>query len=237
MSRTIENRVVEMQFNNQQFEKAVAQSRQSIQLLEKDLKLIEGVEALKNIDKAIDGVDFSSLSSGVQTLSDRFSTLGVIGMSAINTITNSIVSGLISSLTKVLGLITNIGSTIYSKGMARASNIEQANFSLQGILSTQTKIRDENGKLVTDMDGVQKKIDKISKAIDASVSGTAYGYDEAAKIASTLVASYGSTDKGIAKIEKALKTTVGLAGQTGQEFDTVSRVMIKVAASKSFKEK
>lgn len=231
MSRTIDNRVVNMQFNNEQFEKAVAQSRQSIKLLEKDLKLAEGVDALKNLDRVVNSVDFSALTTGVQTLSDRFSTLGIIGMSAISSITNAIVSGLLNSVQKSIAAITNLGKTIYTKGFTRASNIEQANFSLQGILSTQTKIQDETGKWITDMDGVQVKIDKIGKAIDASVSGTAYGYDEAAKIASTLVASYGSTDKGIAKIEKALKTTVGLAGQTGQEFDTVSRTMIKVAAS------
>lgn len=231
MSRTVENRVVEMQFQNKQFEEAVAQSRQSIQLLEKDLKLLEGVQALKNLDNAISNVDFSGMQDGLNVLKDRFSTLGIISMTVIQNITNGITSTLLGALHSAGESITGLFRTIYDKGLTRAQNIEQANFALQGLLSTEYKIEDANGELVADMDTVKSKMADISEVIDKAVSGTAYSYDQAAKVASTLAASYGTSAEGISGIGNALKSIVGMAGQTGQDFDTVARVFTKVAAS------
>ena len=145
MSRTVENRVVQMQFENKQFEDAVAESRQSIQLLEKDLKLLEGVQALKNIDLAVQSIDVSSIAKGIETLNNRFSTLGIIGMSVTNTLTSAFTGNLLGAISTVASKITGLFSTIYEKGLTRATNIQQSNFALQGLLSTQYKIQDANG--------------------------------------------------------------------------------------------
>ena len=65
MSRSIDQKVVEMKFDNKQFEDAVKQSRQSIKLMEKDITLLEGAKSLKNLDKAIQSVDFTHMTKSI----------------------------------------------------------------------------------------------------------------------------------------------------------------------------
>lgn len=119
MSRTVENRVVEMQFQNKQFEDAVAQSRQSIQLLEKDLKLLEGVQALKNLDAAVQSIDVSSIANGIERLNDRFSTLGIIGMTVTQNLTNAFTNTLLGGINTVANKISGLFSQIKSRGYER----------------------------------------------------------------------------------------------------------------------
>ena len=221
MSRTIEDRIVNMQFQNKQFEDAVAQSRQSIQLLEKDLKLLEGVQALKNIDVAVQSIDVSSIARGIETLNDRFSTLGIIGMTVTQNLTNAFTSNLLGAIHAVSSKVTGLFTTIYEKGLNRAKNIQQANFSLQGLLAAEG---------YTEAQIIQKR-DAFSKVIDASVKGTAFGYDEAARAASTLAATMGTSDSAISRIGVTLQSISGVAGQTGAEFSSIADIFTKVAGN------
>lgn len=224
MSRTIENRVVEMQFQNKQFEDAVAQSRQSIKLLEKDIKLLEGVEALKSLDARVQSIDFSNMSTALESITDRFSNLGVVGMSVLNNITSTVYGKMISAINSLSSTFTGLFNTIYQRGMTRATNIQKADFALQGLLSTQYDIENEYDIIA------QKKKD-IGNVIDTAVAGTAYGYDQAASVATTLAASYGTTDEAIVKIGDTLNAIVGVAAQTSTDFTSVAGVFTKVAAS------
>ena len=112
MSRTIENRVVQMEFQNKQFEDAVEQSRQSIQLLEKDLKLLEGVQALKNLDEAVQAIDVSSITDGIEALNKRFSTLGIISMTITQNLTNVFTNLLMGGLKNVGSAFTGLFNNI-----------------------------------------------------------------------------------------------------------------------------
>lgn len=213
MSRTIENRVVQMEFQNKQFEDAVEQSRQSIQLLEKDLKLLEGVQALKNLDEAVQAIDVSGIADGIEALNKRFSTLGIISMTITQNLTNAFSNLLIGGLKNVGSTVTGLFNNIMTRGMNRAKNIENAKFSLMGLLK--------------DADKVQQVFDIAS----ASVDGTAYALDSAAKAAATLVATFGSDASGLASVDKALKGIVGVAAQTNREFDDVAQIFTTVAGN------
>ena len=61
MSRTIENRVVEMQFKNQQFETAVNKSIASLAQLNDSINLLGGTKALKSLDTSVKNLDFSNI--------------------------------------------------------------------------------------------------------------------------------------------------------------------------------
>ena len=78
MSRTIDERIVDMQFNNKQFESGIRDSLGSLDSLKKGLS-------------GMDGGALAGLSSAVDTVSDRFSALGIAGMAAIVNITNKVV--------------------------------------------------------------------------------------------------------------------------------------------------
>ncbi len=76
---SIDNRIVQMQFENSQFEKGVAESTKS---LEKFKKSLDFKEAGNN--NAIE-----NMSNSVNTLADRFSVLGIIGKRVLENLADS----------------------------------------------------------------------------------------------------------------------------------------------------
>lgn len=102
MGMEVDKRVVEMQFKNDQFEQGAKESIQTLDKLKKSLDLKGASEGLKNIDKSVKGVSLESLSASVDQISDRFSALGIVGMTVLQNITNSAINAgkqLLASLT------------------------------------------------------------------------------------------------------------------------------------------
>lgn len=113
MTAEVEQRIVEMRFENEQFEKAAKQSLVTLEKLEDVLDVL-GQGGIDKIGNALD------------TISYRFSTFGIAGAAAVQRVTNSVLD-LASSL------LTAIPNQIISGGITRASNIEQAKFQLEGL--------------------------------------------------------------------------------------------------------
>ena len=90
MSKSIDERVVQMQFENSQFEKGIKQSTDSLTKLDKALELKNGKNGLSDIDTKARSMNFATLVNAVKTVSDRFSTLGQVGMRVLQNITDSV---------------------------------------------------------------------------------------------------------------------------------------------------
>lgn len=106
---SIDERIVQMKFDNDQFESGVRTTLQSLDNLKK-------------------GLDFSGIENGVSALQKRFSTLGIVGMEVTKRLTNAVIDTGKKLVDTTLGQIK-------SGGMSRALNIEQARFQLQGLFS------------------------------------------------------------------------------------------------------
>ena len=92
MSKTIDERVVEMRFDNKQFESNVQTSLSTIEKLKKSLDMDGATKGLESIDSAAKKVDMSGLSSAVETVKTRFSALEIMAVTALANITNSVVN-------------------------------------------------------------------------------------------------------------------------------------------------
>ena len=92
MSKTIDERVVEMRFDNKQFERNVQTSLSTIEKLKKSLDMDGATKGLESIDSAAKKVDMSGLGSAVETVKTRFSALEVMAVTALANITNSVVN-------------------------------------------------------------------------------------------------------------------------------------------------
>ena len=102
MSTTIDQKVVEMRFDNKQFESGVQTSMSTLDKLKQSLNLNGASKGLDSISKAASNVDFSGMSNGVETVRARFSALQVMGITALSNITNSAVNAgkkIVSALT------------------------------------------------------------------------------------------------------------------------------------------
>lgn len=92
MSRTVDERVVSMQFDNKQFENNVQTSLSTLDKLKQSLNLTGAAKGFENIDSAAKNLNFSNLTGAVDTVKERFSALEVMAVTALANITNSIVN-------------------------------------------------------------------------------------------------------------------------------------------------
>ena len=99
---SIDNRIVKMQLDNGQFTSAANSTMKTLSKLSESLKFKDGAKGLENITSKVKGVDMSGLSSAVDTVKERFSSLDVVAVTALVNITNSALNAgkkIISSLT------------------------------------------------------------------------------------------------------------------------------------------
>lgn len=102
MSKTIDQRVVEMRFDNKQFESNVSNTMSTIEKLKQSLRFKGATDGFQNISTAANKVNMSGLGAAVDTVHAKFSALGVMGVTALANITNSAVNTgkkLVSALT------------------------------------------------------------------------------------------------------------------------------------------
>lgn len=102
MSKTVDERVVEMRFDNKQFESNVQTSLSTIGKLKQSLDLRGASKGLENVSAAAKTCNLSGLTGAVETVQAKFSALEVMAVTALANITNSAVNAgkrLISALT------------------------------------------------------------------------------------------------------------------------------------------
>lgn len=99
---SVDNRIVNMQFDNKQFENGVQTTLSSLDKLKQGLNLTESAKNLTSLQDAGNKFSLSELSNSVELIASRFTTLGIIGVTALQNITNSAINAgkqLVKSLT------------------------------------------------------------------------------------------------------------------------------------------
>ena len=201
MSKKVDERVVEMRFDNAQFERKVSTTMSTLDKLKKSLNLDGAAKGLQNVNAAAKTASFDSLAASVSKLESRFSVLGIVGMRVIENLTDS----MMRLAQKTANFLT---SGIVQGGIKRAMNLENAHFQLQGLL------KDEEA------------VAAVMQNVSDSVDGTAYSLDSAAKVASQLAASGMRAGD---EMFKSLRAVAGVAAMTNSEYDEIGRIFTKVA--------
>lgn len=91
MSTTIDNKVVEMSFDNSNFEKNVNQSLGTLDKLKKSLNFEGATKGFDNLEKASGRLSFDNLSESIENVKLKFSALEVMAISALDSITKKAV--------------------------------------------------------------------------------------------------------------------------------------------------
>lgn len=89
---SIDERVVEMRFDNQQFEKNVRTSLNTLDKLKAALKLDGSTRGIEELQKATNNFNVDPLTTAVNNVTDKFSTLGIVGTTALINITNKAIN-------------------------------------------------------------------------------------------------------------------------------------------------
>lgn len=92
MSKTVDERVVSMQFDNKNFESNVKTTMSTLDKLKKSLNLEKSAKGLENINSAAKNCNLSPMANAVESVKSKFSALEVMGITALANITNSAVN-------------------------------------------------------------------------------------------------------------------------------------------------
>ena len=95
MSRDIDNKVVEMRFDNSKFDSKIKDSLQSLTNLKNSISgLDKSAKSLKNIESAASSLNIntSGIVGAVDSIADRFTNLGIIGMRVLQNLTDKAVN-------------------------------------------------------------------------------------------------------------------------------------------------
>lgn len=211
MSRhDVDERVVQMQFDNAQFERNVSQSMTTLDRLKERLKFTDSTKDFQAINNVAKGIDFSHLASSVDAINNRFSAFGIVGMTVLQRLTNAAID-LGSKLMSSVAIPLN---QIKTGGWNRALNIENAMFKMQGLL-----------------EDFEEQQEKINENIDYAVSGTAYSYDAAASAMAQLTASGVEFRGESMNMKKALRAISGVAAMTNSDYSAIADIFTTVAGN------
>ena len=198
MSTTIDQRVVEMQFDNSHFEKNVRTSMSTLDKLKQSLNLTGAVKGLDNVSSAAKKVDMNGLGTAVETVRTKFSALEVMGVTALANITNQAV---------------NTG-----KRMISALTIDPVKTGFQEyetqMKAIQTILANTSSKGST-LDDVNKALDELNEYADLTI----YNFTEMTRNIGTFTAAGVDLDTSVSAI-KGIANLAAVSGSTSQQAST-----------------
>lgn len=196
MSQEVDERVVEMRFDNAQFEKNVHQTMQSLEKLNDSLQLDGAEKGFEKISDASAKVDFDEMQGALDNLSGKFSAVEVMGVAALSHITRQAVDTgekLVKSLS--LDQVTS-GWNKYAQKTASVQTIMNA-----------------TGKSIAKVNGYLSKLMWFSDE-------TSYGFTDMTQSLGQLTASGGDIEKVIPMI-MGMANATAYAGKGASEFSRV----------------
>ena len=193
-------KVVELHFDHGTFTQGVKETILNLESLKKALALEGSATGIDNLAAGFRNLQLAGIGDNVDAINDKISALGAIGFSVLQNMTNQAID---------FGqtLVGNVVRPILDGGLTRAMNIEQAKFQFRGL-------------------GLD--VEKAMASAKAAVLGTAYGLDEAAKVASQLGAS--GMDVG-EEMTSVLRGIAGVAAMTNSSFTDIGQIFTTVSGN------
>lgn len=198
MSETIDSKVVEMRFDNKDFEANTRTTMSTLDKLKAKLHFPGASKGLEEIGQTAKRVDFSGMSSGIQTVQMKFSALQVMGITALQNITNAAISA---------GKQLTDAITIDPVKDGFAEYETQMN-SVQTILANTQK----EG---TNIDQVNKALKELNTYADQTI----YNFTEMTRNIGTFTAAGVKLDDSVSAI-KGIANLAAVSGSTSQQAST-----------------
>lgn len=198
MSREVDQRVVELQFNNTNFEKNTKKSMDSIDRMMEKLQFKGAEKGFEKLDAAAEKVDFATMNRSLDTLQQKFSALDIMAATVLVNITN--------------------------KAMNAGERLVKS-LSLDQITSGWNKYAEKTSNVQTIMNATGKSIDQVNDYLNKLMwysDETSYSFSEMTSALSQMTAAGGNIDKMIPMIMGIANATAD-AGKTGFAFQSTIR--------------
>lgn len=189
---SIDERIVQMQFNNSQFEKGIKESIKSLNDLKEGLDLESSAKELKKLQKAGDSFSLAKMAEGIESISRRFSLMGIVGQR----------------------VISNLADTAYYKGKRLISSL-----SVDQVTAGWVKYGQKTASVQTIMNATGKTIDEVNGYLDKLMwfsDETSYGFTDMTQALGQLTSAGGDVGKLIPMIEGIANATAFAGKGTGE---------------------
>jgi hypothetical protein len=200
MSSSIDQRIVEMQFDNKEFESGIQTSLKSIRNLENGLQLKDGAKGFENIGRAANNVSFDTLGSGVIAIQQKFTAMEVVAITALQNIVNKAMAA--------------------GEHLVKSLSIDQisAGFEKFGSKTSSVATLEAQGYALED---VNRELDRLNTFTDE----TSYNFTD--MVAN--IAKFTATGKNLTESVTAMEGIANWAALSGQNAQTASRAMYQLS--------
>lgn len=213
LSKTVDERVVEMRFDNKDFEKNVQTTMSTLDKFKQKLNFNGASKGLENIEKSASKVNMSGLGSAVETVQAKFSKLEVMSVTALANITNSAVNA--------------------GKRIVDALTLEPVMSGFQEyetqINAVQTILANTSSKGST-LEDVNKALDELNHYADMTI----YNFTEMTKNIGTFTAAGVDLDTSVSAI-KGIANLAAVSGSTSQQASTAMYQLSQALAAGTVK--
>lgn len=198
MSQEVDSRVVEMRFDNANFEKNTKQTISTIDRLMEKLQFKGAEKGFEKLDTAAKDVDFAPMQTSLDRLESKFSSLNIVATTALVNITNKFVDA--------------------GEKLVKSLSIDQ-------VASGWDKYTEKTSNVQTIMNATGKSIDQVNGYLNKLMwysDETSYSFSEMTSALSQMTAAGGNIDKMIPMIMGIANATAD-AGKTGFAFQSTIR--------------
>lgn len=213
MSKEVDERVVEMRFNNALFESKVQQTMRSLAALNEKLMFKGAEKGFEKVSDSSEKVKFNALLNALDNLSQKFSAVEVIGVTALMRITNQAVDAG-ERLVKALSLDPIISGFQEYETQINAVQTILANTSSKG----------------TTLDQVNAALDELNHYADLTI----YNFTEMTRNIGTFTAAGVDLDTSVSAI-KGIANLAAVSGSTSQQASTAMYQLSQALASGTVK--
>ena len=213
MSQVVDERVVEMRFDNKQFEQNVKTSMSTLDKLKQKLKLKDASKGFEEMETASKKVNMGALGKSVDVVTAKFSALEIMGVTALANITNSAVNS-------AKAMISAITIDPVRDGLAEYETQMNA---VQTILANTQK----EG---TDVKRVNAALDELNTYADKTI----YNFTEMTRNIGTFTAAGVKLDESVSAI-KGIANLAAVSGSTSQQASTAMYQLSQAIASGTVK--
>lgn len=200
---SIDERVVKMRLDNSQFEQGINKTSGLLGKLKQALNLDKSVESINNVDKAVSGVSFSPLTSGLQGVQSGFNAMGAVAFSVLNRMTNAAIDAG-KSITNALTASVRDGFAEYETQMNAVQTI---------LANTQSK-----GSTIDD---VNSALDTLNTYADKTI----YNFTEMTRNIGTFTAAGVDLQTSV----DSIKGIANLAAVSGSSSAQASQAMYQLS--------
>ena len=200
MSKTVDSKVVEMRFDNKNFEKNVKQSMTTLDKLKQALKLDGATNGLTAVEQRANSIKFHGLADTIDKVADKFSGLSMVGTMAMIRISQS---------------VANAGLNMVKS------------LSVDNIMSGWQKLQQKANSMSTlisqgyDTSVVEKQLEKLNWFSDE----TSYNFTDMIDN----IAKFTATGKGLEDSVTAMQGIALWAAKSGQNAQKASAAMYQLS--------